>query len=54
VTEKQNTNLPFLVLMLDIIVLVLNCRCLSELLKKKFFLKSVGASTDQLNQNLLR
>lgn len=41
-----------MMLMLDLITVVLICECLLELLEEKLFIILVGASADQLNQNL--
>ena len=48
-TKKQNIPLAFRILNLDLILVVLNCECLLE---EKLLKTFVGASTDQLNQNL--
>lgn len=52
VTKKPNKNPAFMMLMLDLITVVLFCECLLELLEEKLFITLVGASADQLNQNL--
>lgn len=51
-TKKPNKNPAFMMLMLDLITVVLICECLLELQEEKVFITLVGASADQLNQNL--
>lgn len=51
-TKKPNKNPAFMMLMLDLITVVLICECLLELQEEKLFITLVGASADQLNQNL--
>lgn len=51
-TKKPNKNPAFIMLMLDLITAVVICECLWELLEEKPFIILVGASADQLNQNL--
>lgn len=51
-TKKPSKNPAFVMLKLDLITAVVICECLLELLEEKPFITLVGASADQLNQNL--